>query len=281
MTATLTRRILTALALVFFVGTVAADDASDRRDFDSIKSDYEAWKKDKRDWAKFYVGHIGKIRLAMCDGDDLQLEDRTNRVAEDAKSALEPVRRALRDRLGGLITRVEKVESNNALQSDARRVKSNLQAARRRLENLDNAGILRGSNNPKLRTRLEVGKSKHRSLQSSLSCTKAEFRVSSGFVDCLKVSGGSSSSQATCSIIEVKPNNDAAVRAGWDQVNRYKREILDVVKSESFSSDNALLKPCVDPKSKEIMLEMKVVTYEFCPIPPEEIDVEPEEDRDS
>lgn len=139
-------------------------------------------------------------------------------------------------------------------------------------------GLLAGSNNPKLRTRLEIGKQKHESKQSELRCTAAEFRVSSGRVDCLRVNSRSSG-PAVCEIIEIKPNNDKAVNAGWDQVKRYKDNILAVVRSGDFSGDNAVLKPCVDETSKEIMLEMNVVTYDFCPIPPEEIDVAPEEDQ--
>src|SRR5262245_33048719 len=43
-----------------------------------------------------------------------------------------------------------------------------------------------------------------------------------------------------------------------------KRYSLRCRNGNRSSGDNALLKPCVDQKSNQIMLELKVVTYDFC-----------------
>ncbi len=242
-----------------------------RQVLDSILKDWNDWKQRRRDLANNYVLNANKIRMAICDDDEEQILSRVEQVEEAAQSALKGPYETLDKDLDQLIDRLNVLENDKAVGADARRWRGVMRGAKTRLTSvLRDGGILQGVQNAKVRARLDIGIRKHQDYQSSSSnCTASEVQVSSGRIDCVKVDSG------WCNIIEIKPNNDNAVKKGWDQVKRYQSDVLSAWQS---ASDKSTMQPEVfrdclaQDESQELQLKTDVVTYDFCPVPDEDID---------
>lgn len=117
------------------------------------------------------------------------IKDDAGRLADDADRLVEVV-----DRL------MEKVQSDT-----------------RTLDRVKD-GVMNGSNNPTIRARMEYGKEKHKSLQSSRSCDERELVLSSGRPDCVKFETDA------CKVIEFKPDtwSESAAR---DQASKYVDDV--------------------------------------------------------
>jgi hypothetical protein len=249
--------------------TLKGMNASSNQTLENIRRDWAAWKDLRRELAGKYVANATKIRLAICDGDEEQLNQRVDDAEESARSALAGPYNDLIKLLDELIDRSSKLESDKSVGTGARALRGTMRGGRTRLTNLVNGGggVLMGAQNPKVRARIEVGKRKHKDYQeSSSNCTKSEVKVGDGFIDCVKVDGG------YCHIIEIKPNNDKAVAKGWTQVKRYQSDLLDQWRDKDKARIPEVFGACIDDESKELKLQTDVVTYDFCPVPDEDID---------
>jgi hypothetical protein len=240
--------------------------------YDKVKAEYEQWKADRKDLrpgGRFRQENVDKIRLALCDGDELQLEDRVKNAADRAAQAMQERKNALLGRLQKLIDELKAVETSkdSVLGDLVRKLLKNMRAAYKRLDEAGVSTVLRGANNPKLNAYMEIGRRKHKDLQSR--CTKAEVEVPGGRIDCVNVSS------SHCEVIEIKPNNEAARAKGREQLARYKSAIEDMHSNGRLPD---LFKPCV--KNGKVEIEYDVEVYEFCPVPIEEIDTptEPEDE---
>jgi uncharacterized protein YjgD (DUF1641 family) len=242
-----------------------------QKTYERVQSDYEQWKKDRRGLrpkGQFRMEEVDKIRLAICDEDDWQLDDRVKAAADRAASDFKDRKQVLLDRLQKLIDDLKKVETSKdtALKENVQRLLKNMRAAYKRLETAGAETILKGANNPMIRTYMEVGKRKHDELTTG--CTANEYPVGGGRIDCLNIDDGH------CDVIEIKPNNADAVKKGWEQIDKYRQAIEEMFKSGTLKE---LLKRCVD--DGKLNVDYQVKTYEFCPSP-EELDVsdEPEDE---
>jgi hypothetical protein len=258
------------LALLPWSVARATDGAQD--ELGRIKADWGAWKDLRRELAADYVTNADKIRLAICDGDEEQIQSRVEDAEKSAQGNLAGRYQALGHQLDELIDRISKLDSDETAGEEARKWRGVMRGARTRLDKvLKDGGILQGADNAKVRARIEVGIKKHKEYQEDSSrCSEKEVAVSSGRIDCVKVDSG------WCNIIEIKPNNEKAIARGWDQIKRYQSDVLDAWRSAG--EDKTQIKPavfgsCIDSEHEQsLRLKTDVVTYDFCPVPNEDID---------
>lgn len=250
--------------------------SSAQRTYDRVKAEYEQWKSDRKDLrpgGRFRQENVDKIRLAICDGDEEQLEDRAKNAADRAAAAIQERKSALLARLQKLIDEFKAAETNkDSVVGDlARKLLRNMRDSFKRLDGAAVNTVLRGANNPKLNSRIQLGLRKHKEMQAdSGRCTYAEVKVPGGSIDCVKVSSG------RCEVIEIKPNNEAARAKGRQQLERYKASLEEMHRGGNLPEQ---VKPCI-VGGKLSIAEYDVEVYEFCPVPIEEIDTptEPEDD---
>lgn len=130
-------------------------------------------------------------------------------------------------------------------------------------------GELNGSNNPRIRARIEFGKDEHKRIQADGNkCDKGatEITLPSGKrIDCVQASGG------TCTIYEIKPSNDRAKSKGRDQAGGYRRDVLDLFngtnkdkRQEVFKGDMGVFWKCVD-SNDQLRVDIGVRAYDYCP----------------
>ena len=129
-------------------------------------------------------------------------------------------------------------------------------------------GRLRGSNNPKIRARIEYGKAQHDATQNSLCRDSNEIRLPSGRqMDCVIAS------PSACEVVEIKPDNTRARGKGGKQVDDYLSEIrsmfskvvdkTDKERAALFEGRMSIFLRCMRPDS--INISGDVVVYPYCP----------------
>jgi hypothetical protein len=236
----------------------------------AVAEAYEQWKKDKKgSIGLWYSEDTAAIRDAICNysgsGDELEKEGQ-----EKLKAAVEDIASRSSSRLTYKVTELEQratamidrlntikgVDSSN-IGKERTRLRARIVAARTRLLKTKELGLLKGTNNPQLRARLEYGKTMHASLQSN--CDAAEVPIG-GFIDCVKVSS------KTCTIIEIKPNSSNGKSKGEEQVVRYLKAVEKKFRDEGakgFTGKSDVFLKCID--GDRIDLATKVQTYDFCP----------------
>jgi hypothetical protein len=229
------------------------------------QKEYDQWKIDRRALkpkGRFRQENADKLLQAFCDTDELQLADRVKRVADEVAATLGATQNLQLEKIQRLLGDLEKVSTtkNPALQKEVRRQRTNMTAAKKRLEEAGSRGILRGRNNPMINMYLENGNTKHRALQTG--CTAMEYAIPGGRIDCLIISDGS------CEVIEVKPNSDTGKSAGQTQLEHRKKTFDEQFKDGKLQE---IVKRCV--KDGKLNIEYKLRLYQYCPVGIEQIDV--------
>lgn len=136
------------------------------------------------------------------------------------------------------------------LVDSADRVMTGIQGDRSTLDRVKE-GVMNGSNNPTIRARMEYGKDRHKSLQSSRSCDEREVVLSSGRPDCIKFETDA------CKVIEFKPDtwSESAAR---EQAARY----IDDVRRRYKDDDRA--KKCKRASDGYPVFDAVGETYTAC-----------------
>lgn len=246
--------------IVASLGTLTGAGADSRKVMDDILKDWTAWKELRRELASKYVLSADKIRFAMCDGDEEQILSRVEAVENSVQSSLKGPYESLDKELDVLIERIDKLEEDKALAADARKWRGVMRGAKTRLKViLDGGGLLQGAQNAKVRARIQIGIDKHAQLQTG--CTANEYQIPDGRIDCLNISDGH------CEVIEIKPNNEKARSKGRGQLDGYKSTITRMHADGKLTT---LLERCVTDGQLNIVYEVE--TYEFCPVPDDDID---------
>jgi hypothetical protein len=235
----------------------------------AVAEAYEQWKKDKRgSIGLWYSEDTAELRNAICnykDSEELRKEGEeklkaiTDEIANRSANRLGSKVAELDQRAGALIDRLNTIKGidSSSIGKERTRLRSRIVAARKRLNETKALGLLKGANNPQLRARLEYGKTMHKSLQDN--CDAAEVPIG-GFIDCVKVSS------KTCTIIEIKPNNDWSKSKGEEQLVRYVKAVERKFRDEGakgFTDKSKVFLQCID--GDRIDLATKLQTYDFCP----------------
>ena len=125
--------------------------------------------------------------------------------------------------------------------------------------------ILRGTNNPVLRARLEIGKDAHKDYQDANCPTSGEVTLDNHKrIDCVVLRGN------VCEVIELKPDTIAGRKRAQVEANKYVEMIQEqwVADPASFTKKGSKLQiflGCVKPGRKSLNLEPRPAYYPFCP----------------
>lgn len=240
------------------------------QELDAVKAEYEQWKKDKRGGLyTWYHDDTYAIRDAFCNGESPEdVEKVVNEILSRGVSQLEHGEDDLERRADVLIERLDKIKGATGVDGKERsRVRGLIVQAKKRLQETKGKGLLRGTNDPKIRSRIEYGKVQHRSKQDS--CDGKEVPIGGGFIDCVRVRSHE------CHVVEIKPNNDKAKAKGMARLHEYVADLLslfdDKGKKGFESGKLTVFLPCIeDPSDDDKHGKLNVIaddidTYDYCP----------------
>lgn len=249
-----------------------------RSDLDVLVTKFNAFTAEASELRRWDDEDTETLRNLFCNAEESPGDD-------DAGAAYESESKAVADRLvsrvqsrwtqlnseasdmTALATKLIAIKDEDA-QTKASTIRANVGTTISGLRSLNDARV-RGSNNPKIRAKIEYGKSQHASLQgSSSNCDVSEVSLPSGRrIDCVKVNSG------TCWIYEIKPRNAGATSRARDQLAKYKSEVngeFDDVRSSNgearknnFKGKMSLFLQCMTQDA--ISLNSDIIYYDYCP----------------
>ncbi len=236
-----------------------------------IQGNYNDWKSRRsalKPGGRFRQENADKLLQAFCDADEMQIQDRVQRVADEVASVMGSAQQEFLAKLKQLIDELQALDKTKTpgLKNEIARQRRNMQAAYKTLDDAKSLGLLRGRNNPKINMYLENGVKKHQSFQSG--CTAMEYELEGGRVDCVKVGD-------PCQVIEIKPNSPTAISAGNEQLRKRKDDLERLLADKKLGDRNALMMRCV--KDGRLNVTYELLKYEYCPVGVEQIDVTREE----
>jgi hypothetical protein len=236
-----------------------------------LTKDYNAWLREVRQLRAFSDKDRDELREVMCRAGEYEMEQRVKEVADRWSSQISSVYGTVlgqSDRLGSRAS-----DDKLKKYKGPKRVLEGLQANRANLEKLKNYE-LQGSNNPKIRAKLEYGKKVHADKQSSLcsgSGGYAELEISSSYCDNSVRPGSGCRADcvvtgSTCVIIEIKPDSDQAKSEGDRQRASYSAGLLKWYKSNKDELFNKYpqVRNC-EQDGKELRVDSRPEIYSFCP----------------
>ncbi|MDQ3366710.1 MAG: hypothetical protein M3680_14895 [Myxococcota bacterium] len=267
--------------------TLSKHGASTKATVTQLKKDYNQWLRNVRKLREFSVKDRDEIRDLMCrTGGEYEMERRVTEVADRWASQIASeygtalgVGDRLRDRAA---------ESRLSKFKGSQQVLEGLRANFENLAKLKNHE-LRGSNNPKIRTKLEYGKSKHRDLQSSLCGSGyAELKISSSHCsNAIRPGSGCIADcvlpGSTCMVVEIKPDSDQAKDEGNRQRAAYADGLRRWYRSNKVElfKEHPKLQACEDSGQQQLNVDSKLEIYEFCPRSSAELTEDPMTDVSS
>jgi hypothetical protein len=240
-----------------------------------LKKDYNEWVRGVKKLREFTDKDRDEIRDKMCRAGYYDIQTRVAEVADRWASQISSQYGTLLGQSDRLMSRASEDRLKNFKGSG--QVREGLRWNRENLDKLKNYE-LQGSNNPKIRTKIEYGKKMHDEKESSLCGSSphyAEFEISSSYcsnsirpgsgcrADCVRISDGE------CMVVEVKPNNPDAISEGDNQRNAYAQGLREWYgrNASELLGKYPNVKQCV--KDGKIVVASRIETYEFCPSPSE------------
>lgn len=231
-----------------------------------LKHDYNLWLAEARKIRDLTDQDHKELRELMCTKgvDEQDIADKVNALADRWASQISSAYGTLlgqSDRLGE-----RAVSDKLAKYKGAKEVLEGLRANRATLEKVKNYD-LQGSNNPRIKVKMQYGTQYHASWSCSgykefpidkSYCTNPIRSGSSCIADCL-VTG------STCEIIELKPDNDEAKAMG----GRQKEAYVNGLRNWFNNSKDDLLKQYPDVakcvSDGKLSTTSSLQTYRFCP----------------
>jgi hypothetical protein len=240
-----------------------------KQTYKQLEIDYRAWYGTVKDLKKLTDDDRAELRQLMCSEGEYTLAAKVAEVADrwqgkisSAYGTLTGQADRLRDRADGVMKRAPK---------SAPKLKRALEDNLKTIDRIKESE-LRGSNDPRIQTKLKYGVDKHKDLQSS--CTYAELPISSSYctnsiregsgcrLDCVNTG-------STCTIVEIKPNTTHALEEGERQLESYKDGLEKWYKADrkALMEDFPKLADCEhgDGDDRTLDLDTKILPYEFCP----------------
>jgi len=234
-----------------------------------LKKDYNEWLREARRLREFTLRDRDELREVMCRGGEYEMEKCIAEVADRWARQISSAHGTMLGQADRL--RARAIDDKLKKYKGPKQVLEGLAANVANFEKLKNGELL-GSNNPKIRAKIEYGKQKHRDLQSSMcSSGYPELEISSSYcsnsirpgsgcrADCVQTS-------STCMVIEIKPNSDAAKSEGDQQRAAYARGLENWYRSNKDELFNKYpkLREC-ERDGKEIRIDSRLEVYDYCP----------------
>jgi len=234
-----------------------------------LTKDYNAWLREVRQLRAFSEKDRDDLREVMCRAGEYEMEQKVKEVADRWSSQISNVYGTVLGQSDRLASRA--TDDKLKKYKGSKRVLEGVQWNRTNLEKLKNYE-LQGSNNPKIRTKLEYGKKMHADKQSSMcSSGYSEFEISSSYcsnsirpgsgcrADCITTG-------STCTVIEIKPRSDGALREGQSQMSDYARGLAAWYERDKASlfSKYPKIQEC-ERDGKQLDIRTQLEPYDFCP----------------
>jgi hypothetical protein len=234
-----------------------------------LTKDYNEWLRSVRKLREFTASDRDEIRDAMCKVGYYQLDQRVAEVADRWASQISNAYGTILGQSDRLMARA--TDDKLKKFKGPAKVRDGLTWNRENLEKLKNYELA-GSNNPKIRTKMEYGKKRHDELEASLCSgdNYAELQISS--TDCSNSIRPNSGCRAdcvqvgsTCTVIEVKPNNPDAISQGDAQRTDYENGIRAWYKrdKEDLFKNYKNLMQC--EHDNQLQINSRLELYDFCP----------------
>ncbi len=233
-----------------------------------LAKDYNAWLREVRQLRAFSDKDRDELRDVMCRAGEYEMEQRVKEVADRWSSQISSVYGTVLGQSDRLASRA--TDDKLKKYKGSKRVLEGVQWNRTNLEKLKNYE-LQGSNNPKIRAKLEYGKKVHADKQSSMcSSGYPEFEMSSSYCsNSIRPGSGCRADcvlpGSTCTVIEIKPRSDGAMREGQSQMADYARGILTWYERDKAGlfSKYPKIKECERDGKLEVKTQLE--PYDFCP----------------
>lgn len=253
------------------VADLGAYKTNSKGTYKALEADYREWLKEIQKLRSFSTQDRDEMRKAMCFAGEYEMETKIREIADRWASSIGSGYGTALGQADRLLRRTEDVKKRAP--KSAPKLDQAIRAVIKSLENLSNYE-LKGSNNPKIRAKLEYGKRAHDEKQGS--CSYKELAISSSYcdnrirpgsgcrVDCVMTS-------STCTIYEIKPDSDTAKSEGNTQLVQYRQGLENWYAKDSVSLFSAYpnVKQC--ERDGRLELRTELVTYSFCPSSADEL----------
>ena len=231
-----------------------------------LKHDYNLWLADARKVREMTEQDHKELRDLMCTQgvDEQDITDKVDALADRWASQISSAYGTLLGQADRLTDRA--VSDKLAKYKGAKEVFDGLNANRTTLAKIKNSD-LQGSNNPKIKVKLQYGTNYH----ASWSCSGyKEFPISKDYCDNAIRSGSNCIADclvtgSTCKIIELKPDNDAAKAMGDLQREAYREGLANWFdkNKDGLLKDYPNIANCIS--DGKIATDSALETYKFCP----------------
>lgn len=249
--------------------------SDNQTELDRIRADQGKWYDQVKELRAWYKQDTEAVRQGFCtlqesvgDYDEGTAYIQTlETIADRMASRLSPRWSELTRTSAELITRLKRLEAENDpdVKASSTKLREQIERTERSMYAVMSTE-LRGRDDAEFRTFITVGMNEHKRIQADRGkCDVSEITIpgEGKRMDCVRVSSG------TCYIVEIKPNNDAAIRKGRQQLFDYQEAIKRLFEAKKADLDSAftdklsIFKQCVS--NGRIQLETEFVGYDFCP----------------
>jgi len=249
--------------------------SDNQTELDRIRADQGKWYDQVKELRAWYKQDTEAVRQGFCtlqesvgDYDEGTAYIQTlETIADRMASRLSPRWSELTRTSAELITRLKRLEAENDpdVKASSTKLREQIERTERSMYAVMSTE-LRGRDDAEFRTFITVGMNEHKRIQADRGkCDVSEITIpgEGKRMDCVRVSSG------TCYIVEIKPNNDAAIRKGRQQLFDYQEAIKRLFEAKKADLDSAftdklsIFKQCVS--NGRIQLETELVGYDFCP----------------
>ena len=231
-----------------------------------LKHDFNQWLADARKVREMTDQDHKELRDVMCTQgvDEQDITDKVNALADRWASQISSAYGTLLGQSDRLLDRA--TSDKLAKYKGAKEVFDGINANRVTLAKIKNSD-LQGSNNPKIKVKMQYGTNYH----ASWSCSGyKEFPISKDYCDNAIRSGSNCIADclvtgSTCKILELKPDNQAARDMGDKQREAYRAGLKTWFEKDkdSLLKDYPNVASCI--RDGQIATDSDLVTYKFCP----------------
>lgn len=170
------------------------------------------------DFRKLQVNETKALIQAIAEAEEEDRKSVASSAGDAARKRVDAAFDQVERRKNESVALLDKAIANPLFKekhSEAQKLKEQVLERWQSIEKMSKS--VRGANHPVVAFMLEKGKEAHDYRQGR--CTAKEFETGEGRADCIGYDGNS------CLIIELKPDNQRAIRKGQDQVARYVKSI--------------------------------------------------------
>ncbi|MBX3155847.1 MAG: hypothetical protein KF773_07600 [Deltaproteobacteria bacterium] len=237
-----------------------------------LKKDYNAWLAETRKLRELTTQDHEALREVMCKtGGEYDMKRMVEDVADRWASQISGSYGTILGRSDGLVERGTSTKLGKY--KGSKEVVDGVRSNRATLEKIKSSD-LQGSNNPKIKTKLQYGTDKHNSMQSSMcsgSSNYIEFEITraNGCDNAIRPGSNCRAdcvlTGSECLILEIKPDSQRGIDEGRAQVEAYRKGLAEWYARDKAGLFKAYPKVQDCERDGKLVLSTKIEPYRFCP----------------